>query len=24
VFFDVFYNFCLKHFSLKEELSEVW
>jgi hypothetical protein len=23
VFFDVFYNFCLKHFSLKEELSEV-
>ena len=22
--FDFLYNFCLKHFSLQEELSEIW
>jgi len=24
VYFDFFYNFCLKHFSLEEEMSEIW
>jgi hypothetical protein len=24
VYFDLLYNFCLKHFSFQEELSEIW
>ena len=24
VCFDIFYNFCLKHFSFKEEMSDIW